>query len=219
MRAVVAEDNALLLEGLTRILESHDVEVTAVGDADALVTAVDHEVTAGRPVDVVLTDVRMPPTFTTEGLVAALALRETHPGLPVVVLSQHVEQVYARELLSDGRGGVGYLLKDRVMDVTAFVDTVRQVAAGGTVIDPEVVGALLRGTSRDDPVADLTGREREVLDQMAQGRSNAAIAAALFVSEKAVDKHIGHLFAKLGLLPAADDNRRVIAVLTYLQSH
>jgi DNA-binding NarL/FixJ family response regulator len=157
--------------------------------------------------------VRLPPTFTDEGLQAAIAARAAIPGLPVLVLSQHVEPLYARELLGDSRGGVGYLLKDRVSDVAHFLDAVRRVAAGGTVMDPEVVGRLL---DRSRPLGVLTQREREVLGQMAEGRSNGAIAGKLFVTEKAVSKHINNIFAKLGLPPSDDDNRRVLAVLAYL---
>jgi DNA-binding NarL/FixJ family response regulator len=160
-------------------------------------------------------DVRLPPTFSDEGLVAAIAARKEIPGLPVLVLSQYVEQLYARELLADEAGGVGYLLKDRVGDVEEFVGAVRRVAAGGTAMDAEVIGQLLG--RRAAPIARLTPREREVLDLIAQGRSNNAIAAAMFVSEKAVGKHIGSIFGKLDLPPSDDDNRRVRAVLAYLQ--
>lgn len=217
MRVILAEDNALLIDGLTRILRAHGVEAEAVTDAEALRELVTADRAAGRPVDLVVTDVRMPPTFTTEGLEAAIDLRREHPGLPVVVLSQHVEQLYARELLSDGAGAVGYLLKDRVSDVGAFVGSLRQVAAGGTVIDPEVVSALLRAAPAD-PLARLTEREREALALMAAGRSNAGIAEAMVVTQKAVGKHIGNIFTKLDLAPTGDDNRRVLAVLAYLQS-
>ena len=209
MRVVIAEDHALLRDGLTRILEAFEFEVvTTVDNGPALLPAL----TAERP-DVAVVDVRLPPTFTDEGLQAAIAARAAIPGLPILVLSQHVEPLYARELLSDSRGAVGYLLKDRVSNVSRFVDAVRQVAAGGTVMDPEVVGRLL---DRRRPLDVLTAREREVLGQMAEGRSNAAIAARLFVTEKAVSKHINSIFAKLGLPPSDDDNRRVRAVLTYL---
>jgi len=170
-----------------------------------------------RP-DVAVVDVRLPPTFTDEGLQAAVAARTELPGLPILVLSQHVEQLYARELLTDGAGGVGYLLKDRVSNVGQFIDAVRRVAAGGTVMDPEVVAQLLARRRRDDPLADLTPREREVLASMAEGRSNAAIATKLFVTEKAISKHINNIFSKLGLPPSDDDNRRVLAVLAYLNS-
>ena len=168
-----------------------------------------------RP-DVAVVDVRMPPTFTDEGLQAAAAARAEIPGLPILVLSQHVEPLYARELLTDRAGGVGYLLKDRVSDVGQFVDAVRRVAGGGTAMDPEVVTQLL--ARREPPLAVLTGREREVLGQMAEGRSNAAIAERLFVTEKAVSKHIGNILSKLGMPPSDDDNRRVLAVLAYLNA-
>jgi DNA-binding NarL/FixJ family response regulator len=212
VRVVIAEDHALLRDGLTRLLEAFDVEVVeAVDNGPALLPAlVKH-----RP-DVAVVDVRLPPTFTDEGLQAAIAARTEVPGLPVLVLSQHVEPLYARELLSDRNGGVGYLLKDRVSNVAQFVDAVRRVAAGGTVMDPEVVSQLL--ARREPPLAVLTGREREVLGQMAEGRSNAAIAAKLFVTEKAVSKHINNIFMKLDLPVSDDDNRRVLAVLTYLNS-
>jgi DNA-binding NarL/FixJ family response regulator len=209
VRVVIAEDHALLRDGLTRILEAFEFEVVAsVDNGPALLP----ELTAQRP-DVAVVDVRLPPTFTDEGLQAAIAARAAIPGLPILVLSQHVEPLYARELLGDSRGGVGYLLKDRVSDVAQFVDAVRRVAAGGTVMDPEVVGRLL---DRSRPLGVLTQREREVLGQMAEGRSNGAIAGKLFVTEKAVSKHINNIFAKLGLPPSDDDNRRVLAVLAYL---
>jgi DNA-binding NarL/FixJ family response regulator len=209
VRVVIAEDHALLRDGLTRILEAFEFEVVgSVDNGPALLP----ELTAQRP-DVAVVDVRLPPTFTDEGLQAAIAARAAIPGLPILVLSQHVEPLYARELLGDSRGGVGYLLKDRVSDVAQFLDAVRRVAAGGTVMDPEVVGRLL---DRSRPLGVLTQREREVLGQMAEGRSNGAIAGKLFVTEKAVSKHINNIFAKLGLPPSDDDNRRVLAVLAYL---
>ena len=211
MRVVLAEDLALLRDGLTRLLEAFDFQVVeAVDNGPALLPALIKH----RP-DVAVVDVRLPPTFTDEGLQAAIAARAAIPGLPVLVLSQHVEPLYARELLSDRRGAVGYLLKDRVSDVAKFVDAVRQVAAGGTVMDPEVVARLL---DRNRPLDVLTAREREVLAEMAAGRSNAAIAAKLFVTEKAVSKHINNIFMKLGLPQSDDDNRRVLAVLAYLDS-
>jgi DNA-binding NarL/FixJ family response regulator len=211
VRVVIAEDLALLRDGLTRILEAFDIEVVeAVDNGPALLPAlVKH-----RP-DVAVVDVRLPPTFTDEGLQAAIAARTEVPGLPVLVLSQHVEPLYARELLTDRNGGVGYLLKDRVSDVGQFVDAVRRVAAGGTAMDPEVVSQLL---ARREPLGVLTPREREVLGQMAEGRSNAAIAARLFITEKAVSKHINNIFTKLDMAPSDDDNRRVLAVLTYLNA-
>ncbi|MBL7253840.1 response regulator transcription factor [Paractinoplanes lichenicola] len=211
MRVVIAEDHALLRDGLTRILEAFDHEVVAVAGRgpDVLPTLLEC-----KP-DVAVLDVRLPPTFTDEGLQAAIAVRREVPGLPILVLSQHVEPLYARELLSDRRGGVGYLLKDRVSDVAQFVDAVQQVAGGGTVMDPEVVARLL---DRSRPLDVLTAREREVLGEMASGRSNAAIAGKLFVTEKAVSKHINNIFTKLGLPVSEDDNRRVLAVLAYLDS-
>ncbi|MEU6852647.1 response regulator transcription factor [Actinacidiphila alni] len=214
MRVVIAEDLALLRDGLTRLLEAHDFEVVAaVGDPEALSRAL-----AEEDVDVAVVDVRMPPTFSNEGLVAALAARERRPGLPVVVLSQYVEQLYARELLSSGEGAIGYLLKDRVGNVPDFVDAVRQVARGATVLDPKVVSAMVSRLGGSGPVSRLTPREREVLSQMAQGRSNAGIAAALVVTENAVSKHINSIFGKLDLPTATDDNRRVLAVLEYLRT-
>jgi DNA-binding NarL/FixJ family response regulator len=212
VRVVIAEDHALLRDGLTRLLQAFDFEVVeAVDNGPALLPAL----TRHQP-DVAVVDVRLPPTFTDEGLQAAIAARAQRPGLPVLVLSQHVEPLYARELLTDSAGGVGYLLKDRVGNVSQFVDAVRRVAAGGTAMDPEVVSQLL--ARREPPLAVLTAREREVLGQMAEGRSNAAIAARLFVTEKAVSKHINNIFTKLGMPPSDDDNRRVLAVLAYLNS-
>jgi DNA-binding NarL/FixJ family response regulator len=214
VHVVIAEDLALLRDGLTRLLQAFDFQVVAaVDNGPALLPAlVEH-----RP-DVAVVDVRLPPTFTDEGLQAAVAARSRIPGLPILVLSQHVEQLYARELLTDGTGGVGYLLKDRVSNVAQFIDAVKRVAAGGTVMDPEVVAQLLARRRRDDPLENLTPREREVLGQMAEGRSNAAIAGKLFVTEKAISKHINSIFTKLGLPPSDDDNRRVLAVLAYLNS-
>ncbi len=213
MRVVIAEDLALLRDGLTRMLTAYEFDVVAaVGDAQALAVVLEQE-----PVDLVLLDVRMPPTFTNEGLAAAIEARRRRPGLPVVVLSQYVEQLYARELLSSGEGAIGYLLKDRVADVRTFVDSVRRVAAGATVLDPQVVSALVARVDARPATARLTTREREVLVLMAEGRSNAAIAARMVVTEKAVGKHINNIFAKLDLPMAADDNRRVLAVLRHLQ--
>jgi DNA-binding NarL/FixJ family response regulator len=211
VRVVIAEDHALLRDGLTRLLEAFEFEVVAtVDNGPSLLPALETH----RP-DVAVVDVRLPPTFTDEGLQAAIAARVAVPGLPILVLSQHVEPLYARELLGDSRGAVGYLLKDRVSNVAQFVDAVRRVARGGTVMDPEVVGQLL---DRSRPLDVLTFREREVLGQMAEGRSNGAIAAKLFVSEKAVSKHISNIFTKLDLPPSDDDNRRVLAVLAYLSA-
>ena len=212
LRIVLAEDGVLLREGLTGLLTrfGHEI-VAAVGDAEELTGAVARH----RP-DLVVTDVRMPPGFSDEGIRAAIALRAADPGLPVVVLSQYVEQTYAGELLGSGRpGGIGYLLKDRVGDVAEFVDALQQVADGETVVDPAVVRQLLG--RRQNPVQRLSPREREVLELIAQGRSNAAIARGLTVSEAAVTKHIGSILTKLDLPPAPDDHRRVLAVLTYLR--
>ncbi len=210
LRALVAEDQALLRVGLTRILEAGGCQVVeAVDNEPSLVRALRRD-----DLDVAIVDVRLPPGFSTEGLAAAVAARAARPGLPVLVLSQWVEVLYARDLLADGAGAVGYLLKDRVADVDAFLAAVRQVAEGGTVLDPEVVAALVGARSR--PLDRLTAREREVLTLMAEGRSNAAIAEALVVTEKAVDKHINSIFTKLDLPPAPDANRRVLAVLAWL---
>jgi DNA-binding NarL/FixJ family response regulator len=187
--------------------------VEAVEDGPSVLGAL-----IGHRPDVAVIDVRLPPTFTNEGLLAAIEARRQVPGLPILVLSQYVEPLYARELLSDGAGGVGYLLKDRVMDVGQFVGAVRQVAAGGTVMDPEVVSRLLAKRVRDEPLGRLTTREREVLALMAEGRSNAAVASNMVVSEKAISKHIANIFVKLDLAPSDDDNRRVMAVLAYLNS-
>ena len=212
MRVVIAEDLFLLRDGLTRMLEAHGFEVTAAVDNPADLLAA---VTAQRP-DVAVVDVRLPPTFTDEGLRAALAARREVPGLPVLVLSQYVEQLYARELLADGTGGIGYLLKDRVLDSAQFVDAVRRVAAGGTAMDPEVVARLLARNAEDGAVSALSAREREVLALMAEGRSNAAIGARLVITERAVAKHTASIFLKLRLQPSEEDNRRVRAVLAYL---
>jgi DNA-binding NarL/FixJ family response regulator len=212
VRVVIAEDGLIVREGIAGMLRhfGHEV-VAAVADAPALRAAVAEH----RP-DVVVTDVRMPPGFSDEGLQAAIALRAADPDLPVLVLSQYVEQTYAAELLDSGRSaGVGYLLKDRIGEVAEFVDALVQVAAGRTVVDPEVVRQLLG--RRRDPLRRLTPREREVLALMAEGRSNTAIARTLVVSEAAVAKHIGSLLAKLDLPPDADDHRRVRAVLAYLR--
>jgi DNA-binding NarL/FixJ family response regulator len=212
VRVVLAEDNVLLRDGLIRLLGANGFDVVDAVDTGPLLL---DALLRHRP-DVAVVDVRMPPTFTDEGLRAALAARRVVPSLPVLVLSQYVEQLYARELLADAEGGVGYLLKDRVGDVAEFVDAVRRVAGGGTAMDGEVIAQLLG--RRTQPLAQLTPREREVLGLMAEGRSNTAVAAALFVSEKAVGKHVGNIFAKLGLAPSDDDNRRVRAVLAYLQA-
>jgi DNA-binding NarL/FixJ family response regulator len=215
VRVVLAEDLYLLREGLVRLLEAHGFEVVAaVETGPELLKAL----LAHRP-DVAVVDVRLPPTQTDEGLQAALAARREVPGLPVLVLSQHVERLYARELLADGTGGIGYLLKDRVFNADQFVDAVRRVAAGGTAMDPDVVAKLLAGapaTPAGKAVDRLTPREKEVLALMAEGRSNAAIGQRLFLSESAVGKHTASIFAKLDLAVSDDDNRRVLAVLAYL---
>jgi len=215
VRVVIAEDHALLRDGLIRLLQAHDFDVVeAVDNGPSLRRAL----AVHRP-DIAIIDVRLPPTFTDEGLRAAIEARSEQPGLPILVLSQYVEQLYARELLSDGHGAVGYLLKDRVFDIRQFLDAVRQVAAGGTAMDPEVVAQLLtRRSAADDPMSVLTAREREVLSLMAEGRSNAAIAAQLFITEKAVSKHTNSIFNRLALPPSEDDNRRVLAVLAYLNN-
>ena len=212
MRVVIAEDLFLLRDGLTRLLEAHGLEVIrAVDNGPDLVAAV----VAYRP-DVALVDVRLPPTFTDEGIKAALAARKEVPDLPVLVLSQYVEQLYARELLAGGGGGIGYLLEDRVFDGGQFVDAVRRVASGGTAMDPEVIARLLTRSDGAGSLAALSPREREVLSLMAEGRSNAAIAQRLVVTERAVAKHRASIFIKLDLQPSDDDNRRVLAVLAYL---
>jgi DNA-binding NarL/FixJ family response regulator len=212
MRVVIAEDSVLLREGLVRLLADEGIEaVETVGDGPSLVEAVSEHTP-----DLAIVDVRMPPTFTDEGLRAALAARERVPGTPILVLSQYVEERYATELIGGGAQGVGYLLKERVADVAEFVQAVRKIAAGGTVIDPEVIGQLLGRRRSGDRLEALTPREREVLGLMAEGRSNAAIARDLVVTEGAVEKHISNIFLKLDLPPAEDSHRRVMAVLTYL---
>lgn len=214
MRVVIAEDSVLLREGLVRLLHEygHDV-VDALSDADHLVGSV----TRHRP-DLTIVDVRMPPTFTDEGLRAAVELRRVHPTAPVLVLSQYVEERYARDLLAAGADGLGYLLKERVADVASFVDAAEQVAGGATVFDPDVVSQLLVRSTRRSSIDALTPRERDVLELMAQGHSNAAIAAALVVSDGAVEKHISSIFAKLGLAPDDSGHRRVLAVLAFLNA-
>ena len=212
MRVVLAEDLYLLRSGLERLLLANGFDVVAsVDNAPELLRAL----TGAKP-DVAVVDVRLPPSYTDEGLKAAIEARRMVPGLPVLVLSQYVEQLYARELLADQAGAVGYLLKDRVFNDDQFTDAVRSVARGGTIMDPEVVGKLLTRRERDQPVARLSSREREVLALMAEGRSNSAIAQRLFVTEKTVGKHSTSIFDKLGLAPSEDDNRRVLAVLAYL---
>ena len=214
MRVVVAEDSVLLREGIARLLGDHGFDVVGqAGDADDLVRTVG----AHKP-DVAVVDIRMPPTNTDDGLRAALRIRDEHPQTGVLVLSAYVEEAYALELVAESASGLGYLLKDRVADVDGFVDAVRRVADGGSALDPEVVSRLVGRNRRDDPLAELTPREREVLELMAEGRTNAAIAERLVVTERAVEKHVTSIFGKLGLSPAPEDHRRVLAVLTFLRS-
>jgi DNA-binding NarL/FixJ family response regulator len=212
VRVVIADDAVLLREGLVRLVEENGFTVVAqVGDGPSLVDAI----VAHRP-DVSIVDVRMPPSHTDEGLRAAVAARGKVPGTPVLVLSQYVEVSYADDLLADRRGAIGYLLKDRVSDIAEFVDNLRRVASGGTVLDPEVVAQLLVRRRRDDPLRALTPREREVLALMAEGRSNTAIARKLVVTDGAVEKHVKNIFTKLDLPPDEEQHRRVLAVLAYL---
>lgn len=212
MRVVIAEDLALLRDGLTRLLRDNGLDVVAaVDNGDSLVHAVARE----RP-EIAIVDIRLPPSFRDEGVRAALELRQRHPETAILVVSQYVELTYATELLSDGRGGVGYLLKDRIMDVADFVDAVRRVAEGGTALDPEVVAQLF-SAGRRGPLEELTPRELEVLGLMAEGRSNAGIAEALVLTVGAVEKHIASILMKLRLPPSESDHRRVLAVLAYLQ--
>jgi len=213
MRIVIAEDSVLLRDGLVRLLgdAGHEI-VAAVGDADALVDAVD----AHRP-DLAVVDVRMPPTHTDDGLRAAVAIRSRIPEVGLLVLSQYVEEQYARELLAGDSSGIGYLLKDRIADVSEFLSAVQRVGSGGAAFDPEVVSQILARSGRHDPISRLTPREREVMALMAEGRSNTAIAAALVVSDGAVEKHVSNIFAKLDLPQAETDHRRVLAVLRWLE--
>jgi len=213
MRAVIAEDSVLLREGLSRLLSDAGIEIVGqAGDGDDLL----RKVRAHRP-DVALVDIRMPPDNTDDGLRAAKTIREELPETGVVVLSQYVEEGYAVDLVAGGEG-VGYLLKDRISDVDRFIDSVRQVANGGSALDPEVVTQMLRRKRGDDPIEELTPREREVLELMAEGRSNAAIAEAMVVTERAVEKHVTSIFGKLRLTASGQDHRRVLAVLAYLRS-
>ena len=212
MRVVVADDSTLLREGLVRLLEEAGLEVVGqAGDGEELL----RKVRAHKP-DVAIVDVRMPPTHTDEGLRAAREIRAELPGVAILVLSQYVEVAYARELLAESAEGLGYLLKDRVADVGALTDAVRRVGAGGSALDPEVVSQMLGRRRHDDPLEQLTPREREVLGLMAEGRTNAAIAAELVVSERAVEKHVTGIFAKLELAAGGEDHRRVLAVLRFL---
>jgi len=213
MRVVIAEDHVLLRDGMTRLLRDNDIDVVAAaGDGDGLV----REVIARRP-DLAVVDIRLPPTFRDEGLRAALEVRRRVPGTAVLVVSQYVEPTYAEELLADRGGGVGYLLKDRVMHVADFLEAVRRVAGGGTALDPEVVAQLFSRRRQDGPIERLTPREREVLALMAEGRSNAGIAEALVLTVGAVEKHVQNILSKLDLPQSATDHRRVLAVLAYLQ--
>ncbi len=213
MRVVIADDAVLLREGIARVLSENGYEVVAqVGDPVALTEAVD----SLRP-DLAIVDVRMPPTFTDEGTQAAIALRAEHPDLRILVLSQIVEARHALRLFRETPEGFGYLLKDRVVQLDDFLDAVHRVGRGGTAIDPEVVAQLLGRKPADDPLAELTPREREVLGLIAEGRSNKALCAKLFLSPKTIETHVNSIFLKLGLLPAPDDHRRVLAVLAYLR--
>lgn len=214
MRVVVAEDLFLLRDGLVRLLEAHGHSVVAAVESGPAA----HEALVDLRPDVAILDVRLPPTFTDEGLQAALAARREIPGLPVLILSQHVEQLYARDLLADEHGGIGYLLKDRVMDADQFVDALSRVAGGGTALDPTVIAKLLVRPARADPIATLTERERSVLALMAEGLSNTAIAGRLFLSEGAISKYTTVIFTKLDISTDDDTNRRVRAVLAYLDS-
>lgn len=213
MRIVIAEDSVLLRAGLTRILADAGEDVVAtVGDADSLIGVVERNLP-----DLAIVDVRMPPTHSDDGLRAALIIRNRWPAVGILVLSQYVEERYATELLAHDTRALGYLLKDRIADVSEFIEAVRRVGDGGTALDPEVVGQLLARSRQRDPLAALTPREREVLELMAEGRSNPAIARALVVSDKAVEKHVSNIFAKLGLAPSDTEHRRVLAVLRWLE--
>jgi DNA-binding NarL/FixJ family response regulator len=214
VRVIICEDHALVRDGLERLLSTHGFEIAAsVDNADAFLEAVKQ-----APPDVCVVDVRLPPTFTDEGVRAAIAARREVAGLPIVILSQYVEQTFARELLTGGEGGVGYLLKDRVADPVQFVEAVQRVAAGGTALDPEAVAQLLGRPDREGRLELLTPREREVMSLMAEGRTNGAIAGQLVVTERAVEKHISNIFWKLDLPASAKDHRRVLAVLAWLQA-
>jgi DNA-binding NarL/FixJ family response regulator len=214
LRVAIAEDSAILRDGLVQLLVDRGFAVTgAVGNPDALRSSV-----AASPPDVAVIDIRMPPTFTDEGLRLALELRERHEGLGILLFSQYIETRYAADLLADDASGIGYLLKDRVADVRDFTEALERVAVGGTALDPEVVTQLLGATRRSDSLSVLTSRERDVLATMAEGRSNGAIAKQLCISEGAVEKHVANIFAKLDLPVSEHDHRRVLAVLRYLES-
>ena len=213
VRVVIAEDSAILRDGLVQLLANRGFHVTAaVSDPAALQRSVREDCP-----DVAVVDIRMPPTFTDEGLRAALDLRQSHPGLGILLFSQYVETRYAAELLAGGAAGIGYLLKDRVADVSDFVEALVRVASGGTALDPEVVTQLVGSSRRTDSLSNLSGREKQVLSLMAEGRTNAAIAATLVISEGAVEKHIANIFSKLELQASTTDHRRVLAVLRYLE--
>jgi DNA-binding NarL/FixJ family response regulator len=214
LRVAIAEDSAILRDGLVQLLLDRGFEViAAVADADALAVAIGRE----RP-DVAVVDIRMPPTFTDEGLRAAIELRRRHPGLAILMFSQYIETRYAEQLLGDDATGIGYLLKDRVADVSQFVEALERVASGGTALDPEVVTQLMGASRRRDSISVLTTRERDVLSLMAEGRTNTAIAEALCVSEGAVEKHVTNIFSKLDLPVSQSDHRRVLAVLRFLDT-
>src|ERR1700685_145530 len=214
IRVMIAEDSAILRDGLVRLLVDRGFVITdAVSDPEALRTSVERECP-----DVAVVDIRMPPTFTDEGLRAAIALRRLHKGLGILMFSQYIETRYAAELLADDAAGIGYLLKDRVADVSDFVEALRRVASGGTALDPEVVTQLFGASRRSDSLSNLSVREKDVLSLMAEGRTNAAIAAALVISEGAVEKHVASIFTKLDLPVSQSDHRRVLAVLRYLES-
>lgn len=214
MRVIICEDHALVRDGLERLLSTHGFEIAAsVDTADAFLAAVDREAP-----DVCVCDVRLPPTFTDEGVRAAIEARRRRPGLPILILSQYVEQTFARELFSGGEGGIGYLLKERVADPAEFVDAVRRVAEGGTALDPEAVAALVGGGHDAGRLELLTPREQQVLSLMAEGRSNTGIAETLVITERAVEKHVSNIFWKLDLPATGKDHRRVLAVLAWLQT-
>jgi DNA-binding NarL/FixJ family response regulator len=213
MRILIAEDLAILRDGLAKLLEMRGHQIATVGDAAAL-----HDRAGAWYPDVAVIDIRMPPTHTDEGVRAAVALRAAYPAVGVLLFSQYVETRFAKQLLTGGAAGVGYLLKDRVGDIDEFVDALARVAAGGTALDPEVVNQLFGASRRDDDLARLTRREREVLALMAEGRTNAAIAKTFVVTERAVEKHVANIFSKLGLLASESDHRRVLAVLRYLEA-
>lgn len=213
MRIVIAEDLAVLRDGLAQLLGTRGHEVVAVGDAAAL-----HAAAAAHPIDVAVVDIRMPPSHTDEGLRAAIELRQRYPSMGILLFSQYVEARFARDLVANGAAGLGYLLKERVGDIDEFIDALERIAAGGTALDPEVVDQLFGADRRDDAVSRLTRREGEVLHLMAEGRTNAAIAAAFVITERAVEKHVSNIFAKLGLPASQHDHRRVLAVLRYLET-